>query len=151
MSEDSKPEARDAVDEIDELRRIVLLDGQTTKQPTIFRCPNPECVPKKFDRVTGQPHRFFDFESDQPVCPKCGLGAPHVAKRALIHFLLRDPAGPIQGEMGLRYKIACDHKREVIATTDNGEAGTGDLAACNCAGCLRFVGTKIRNSGSAIK
>lgn len=103
---------------------------QTTKQPTVFRCPNPECNESPLTQS------YFDFESDQPVCPKCGVGPPHVQKRSLIHLLVRDPRGQIEGQYGLRYRLACDVRRDYLATKLNGEAATGDPMAINCPGCL---------------
>lgn len=102
---------------------------QTTKQPVVWRCPNPECFDTDLDY-------FFEFKADEPVCPKCGLGPPAVQKRVLIHFLVRDSKGPIYGQMGLRYRMACDARRSYLATPTNGEAATGDPTSVNCPGCL---------------
>ena len=110
--------------------------GQTTKQPVVWRCPNPEC------RESALVHHF-DFESEYSECPKCGLQEPHVTKRALIHLLVRDNKGPIQGDLGLRFRMACDPPRWVLATMDNGEAATGDPAAANCPGCLKAFGEQL--------
>src|SRR5690606_39632828 len=63
---------------------------QTTKQPVIWRCPNPECRESNLAN-------YYEFESDYPECPKCKLGPPSVRKRVLIHVLVRDPKGPIAG------------------------------------------------------
>jgi len=104
-------------------------DQQTTKQPVWMRCPNPECCEK------GEP--YFDFQSDYPKCPKCSLGPPAVEKRALMHLLVRDPKGPVVGQLGLRYALACDKKRDYLATWRNGEAATGSPKDVNCPGCKK--------------
>ena len=122
---------------------VRFLGAQTTKQPVVWRCQNPDCLESNLDR-------FFEFESDECKCPKCGLGHPAVIKRALIHFLVRDAKGPIQGDLGLRYHIGCSPTRAYIGTIENGEAGSGDLAAVNCPGCLKAVGDSLKVNGLAI-
>lgn len=116
---------------------------QTTKQPVIWRCPNPECRESNLAN-------YYEFESDYPECPKCKLGPPAVRKRVLIHILVRDPKGPIAGQYGLRYRLACDPKRWQLATPTNGEAATGDIAAANCPGCLAAVGNALKSQGEPI-
>ena len=122
---------------------VRFLGGQTIKQPIVWRCQNPDCLESSLDR-------FFEFTGDECKCPKCGLGHPAVIKRALIHLLIRDNAGRIVGDRGLRYRLACDTKRAYVATRENGEAGTGDLAAANCPGCLKAIGETFRVNGLAI-
>ena len=115
---------------------------QTTKQPVVFRCPNPAC------KELG---KFFDFISSYPECPKCGLGPPGVQKRVLIHFLYPDPTGPVIGYMGLSSRMACDPPREVLATHTNGEAATDTPGEVNCPGCMKskvfqaIIKNKLRN------
>ena len=118
----------------------ILHPDQTTKQPVVWCCPNPECRESNLES-------YYAFESDNPECPKCGIEPPYVTKRVLIHFLLRDRKGPIVGQFGLRYKIACAPVRSFIATLTNGEASTGDIRAANCPGCLKVVGDKLIRSG----
>lgn len=115
---------------------------QTTKQPTVFRCPNPDCVEHRFQG-------YYDFESDEPICPKCGLGPPGVQKRSLTHLLVRDNrVGPIPGALGMRYYMACDPQRDFLATELNGEGASGDPAAVNCPGCMASAAYKAKhNSG----
>lgn len=109
---------------------------QTTKQPVVWFCLNGQC------QTTGP--GFFEFESDYPICPKCGCqGEPTIQKRVLIHYLMPDPKGPIKGSM-LRFKMACDPKRVDLATLTNGEAASGAIEAVNCPGCLKAVGREIR-------
>lgn len=114
---------------------IVLHPDQTIKQPVVWRCSNPYCIP------VGQ--MWFDFESDYAICPKCtSEGYPNVSKRSLIHLMLRDPKGPIKGVYS-RYRLACDASREQLATPTNGEAATDHFEAANCPGCLMAVGNKL--------
>lgn len=108
---------------------------QTTKQPVVFMCRNPECKESKFDI------QKFEFESDYPECPKCGSKPPTVQKRALIHYLSRDPMGEVQGNKGLRYRLGCDGHRVDLATERNGEAATDQAKLVNCPGCLKFLTT----------
>ncbi len=122
----------------------LVLEGQTLKQPVVWRCRNPEC--KEISTA-----RYYEFEGEYPECPKCKCGPPTVSKRALIHLLIRDNKGPIVGEFGLRWKMACDHKRVTLATEDNGEAASGDSSAINCPTCLSKVGRKCFVNGVALK
>lgn len=95
---------------------------RTAKQPLQWRCRNPVCR-----------HEFF---SDYAECPKCGgKKFPHVVLLTLIHMLLPDPSGPIQG-MFTRLRLACDGQREMITDRTNNEAATGVPAVVNCPGCL---------------
>lgn len=119
-----------------------VLGGQSTKYPVFWLCMNPDC--REHERGA------FVFRSDYPECPKCGCGAPTVQKRALVHLLLRNNKGPIVGDLGLRWELACDTKRDYLATIDNGEACTGDSRHVNCQACLKRVGTKVVVKGHAI-
>lgn len=101
---------------------------QTTKQPVWWMCANKSCR----NGLGG----LFEFESDYQECPKCGNKEyPIVQKRALIHLLLEDRKGPIQGET-CRYKIACSPQRETLATYKNGEAVSDNPKVINCPGCI---------------
>ncbi len=109
---------------------------RTENQPLDWICQNPDCREKPTDR-------FFQFRSDQPRCPKCtSFGPPAVQLVALVHLLVPDPQGPIAGQYR-RYYIACDPKREHIATVTNKEAGSDNLGAVNCPGC-QLVAEKLR-------
>lgn len=113
---------------------LVIHPDQTTKQPVVWRCLSDECK-------TDAP--WFEFESDQPRCPKCGSdGAPTVQKRVLIHLAIRNSRGPILGFKGERYAFACDPPRELLATMTNGEAISGQLNVVNCPSCLMAI-TKL--------
>lgn len=110
---------------------LVIHPDQSTKQPVTWCCLNPACQEKG---------KRYDFERDQPLCPKCGAdGYPIVQKRILIHFIVADPKGPIEGQFG-RFRMACDPPRELLGTHTNGEAASGEIAACNCPGCLKVIG-----------
>jgi hypothetical protein len=114
----------------------IILPQQTTRQPVIWLCKNPACK--------GSRERYFEFQSDYPTCPKCGLEFPAVEKKSLIHWLITDPRGHFPGEGGIRYRIACHKDRDWLATVNdkvkgtvaNGEAATGDIRSVNCPGCL---------------
>lgn len=105
---------------------------RTNRQPIRGYCLNPECREKSDD------DRFeFDVPHDRFACPKCGSDSPiSVGILALVHFLVRDPNGPIAGVQS-RYRFACDPKRSLLATPTNQEAASGDLRAVNCPGCLQ--------------
>lgn len=111
------------------LRTGMQHPDQTTQQPVVWRCPNPDCLNSSLDS-------WFEFESEYPTCPKCGLQPPAIQKRVLIHLVVMDTKGPIVGQLGLRYRMACSPRRVVLATHTNGEAATNDLAQVNCPGCL---------------
>lgn len=111
------------------MRTGVWHPSQTHRQPVVWRCPNPDCLENATDT-------WFDFESDYPTCPKCGLEPPAIQKRVLIHLLVADTKGPIMGSQGLRYHMACHPQRVILATATNGEAASNDPAQVNCPGCL---------------
>lgn len=134
-----------------------IATGQTLKQRVVWRCPNPACVenigimcPSDPLQLNQPGVKYFEFFGDYPECPKCGMGAPTVQKRALIHLLLRDAKGPIVGDQGFRWKMACDPRRTHLATENNGEAATGDSTCANCPGCLSAA-NGIVISGQQIK
>lgn len=97
-------------------------------------CYNPECIEPGVDRYE------FKVEHDRFCCPKCGANkGPLVGLLVLTHWIARDPKGPIEGEGGLRYKLACDTKRAYLATFTNMEAATPVLEIVNCPGCLKVA------------
>lgn len=57
----------------------------------------------------------------------------------LTHLLIRDIRGPIHGDMGLSYRLACHASRAYLATVSNLEAATGDPQFCTCPGCLKVA------------
>lgn len=119
---------------------------QTDRQPVWWECFNPECLPDKRNH-----RKRFVFQSDYGECPKCKSGQPTVSKRVLIHFLVANPKGEISGEHGKRYSIACDLKRYHVATPANGEAGSGDIRAVNCPGCIKAVKSVAVANGYNLK
>lgn len=131
---------------VNQKQRMLDLSGQTLKQPVVWRCINPMCVPPG--------ERYFEFTSDHDRCPKCTMGPPCVYKKALIHMMIQDPKGPIRGDLGIRYRIVCDPKRTYLATAKNGEAVTVDTNAINCPGCIKTLqeyADRIKGSGFFLK
>lgn len=114
---------------------ILIPRDRTKRQPARGYCYNPEC------REDSDQDRFeFDVEHDRFCCPKCGNDRPPgVGLLVLTHLMIRDPSGPIHGDMGQNYMLACDQKRAYLATVTNLEAATGDPAYCNCPGCLKVA------------
>lgn len=103
---------------------------RTEKQPVVWTCSNPKCV---------ENHKIFAFQSDKPVCPKCGCdGPPAIQMRGLIHLLAPHPQGKMKGRYA-RYNLACDAKRTYITCGDNNEGGSDNVDAVNCPGCLAFA------------
>ncbi len=115
------------------MSKVFIPEDRTQKQPVTCICRNPECLESSEDE-----HFKFTTEHSQIACPKCGADrAPMVAVLALVHFLTRDPKGPIVGYGGLKYAFACAEKRAYLATMTNQEAATGDIRSVNCPGCLK--------------
>ena len=114
---------------------ITIPRDRTTRQPARGFCFNPECLEDSDN------DRFeFDVEHDKFCCPKCGNNRPPgVGLLVLTHLLIRDNKGPIHGDMGLSYRLACHKDRAYLATVTNMEAATGDPEFCNCAGCLKVA------------
>lgn len=110
-------------------------DQQTTKQPVFWFCSNPDCRANPLEK----PSEMFKFERDEPKCPKCTSGPPVVHKMALIHLVVPDQNGQIFGDQKRRFILACDPKRDYIATRRNGEAGSGDPNCITCPGCIALV------------
>jgi len=123
---------------------IVIPGDRSVKQPSFGVCINLDCREKSTDE------RFvFQVDDDHFCCPKCGADKPPIAGLlAQIHFLIRDPKGPIEGAGGICYRLACDDKRAYLATHTNQEATTGKLAAANCVNCLAKANRlKLKRSG----
>jgi hypothetical protein len=54
--------------------------------------------------------------------------------------------GPIIGDGGLRYRIACDQSRAYLATVTNLEAATDNPKIVNCPGCRKeAIKQKLNN------
>ncbi len=103
---------------------------RTEKQPVIAICRNPEC------REDGKQFEFF-VTDDHFCCPKCGANRePMLALKVLIHLLVPHPQGPIQGQGGKKFVIACDDRRAYLATVTNKEAATGSPLLANCPTCI---------------
>ena len=118
---------------------ILIPRDRTTRQQARGYCLNPEC------REDSDQYRFeFDVEHDKFCCPKCGNDRPPgVGLLVLTHLLIRDRKGPIHGDMGQSYRLACHKDRAYLATVSNLEAATGDPQFCNCPGCLK-VATEMK-------
>lgn len=102
----------------------------------LWRCQNRECG---ID-TGGMPS--FEFESDLPVCPKCGIDKRRPEYRnsivalVTIHFHMPDKRGPDIGT-GSRYRIGCGGSM-------SGKRATGDATQVNCPECKKTV--EYRNS-----
>lgn len=120
---------------------IIIPGDRTTKQPARGFCYNPAC------RELSTDERFeFTVDHDRFACPKCGASGPPLAGLlVLIHLLVPHKAGHLIGTGGVRYMLACDETRAYVATVTNQEAGSGDLAAVNCPGCLAAAQGNVRS------
>lgn len=114
---------------------------RTRKQPAKAFCKNDEC------RVNGGEFHF-EADHDEPVsCPKCSAKTgPIVGVLTLVHLLIKDDTGPLQGSGGLRYSIECDPERKYIATETNNEAASSVLEAVNCPMCI--AESKVRQQST---
>lgn len=112
--------------------QVVIPDDRTIKQPVVARCLNLACAEKG---------RNFEFATEGDVkCPKCGeTEGPMIQLLCLVHFMVRDKMGPIEGVNGSHWRIACDHKRSLIATETNLEAASDQLDSVNCPGCRKIA------------
>lgn len=118
---------------------IVIPNERTHKQKNYAFCCNPACAEE------GQEFRF-EIENTLSPCPKCGAyEAPMVGILAKVHLLVTDRNGPIKGQGGIRYRIACDHtgKRNYISTETNHELATGDRKTANCLDCLKVASPEL--------
>lgn len=115
--------------------RVTPPADRTCKQPVRAYCANPQCW------EMAERGRFeFEVEHGEVTCPKCGANEPPmIGLLVLVHLLLPDPRGPINGAGGIRYRIACDEHRAYLATTTNKEAATGAVEAANCGQCLKVA------------
>lgn len=79
----------------------------------------------------------FSSEETKPICPKCGY-ANAIRRVTLVHLLVQDLKGPIQGD-GANYRVACgkDHKLVLNAT--------GEPLAANCPKCLATISSQVSN------
>lgn len=78
----------------------------------------------------------LDFEDERPLelvrCPRCSRGCPAVAPRVHVHFLYPDPAGPVVGQYGLTYRVACKPDLAVL----NGMPASDFVPVVTCPRCL---------------
>lgn len=103
---------------------------RSTRNTCVGFCRNPKC------RVDGNQFKF-EVRHHHIVCPKCGANQePMVGLITLIHFLVQVDGGPLRGQGGIPYALACDEKRAYLATISNDEAATGDIDVANCPQCL---------------
>lgn len=92
-----------------------------------FRCQNANCSEDRHGRL------IFDFEANEPVCPKCGCDArdPRYADTVIqlevIHF---DPPDERLAGKGKNI-LACNPRRRVGATV----RASGDPTVVNCPAC----------------
>lgn len=109
-----------------------------------FRCINPEC-----STVTNGGSPKFDFDAEEPVCPKCGsdartdMGRMRVCALAVIHYLRIDPAGNIRTPAGPR-SLACNPEAKALPTRrvkdsrgrwQNESFATGEPESVTCPAC----------------
>lgn len=97
-------------------------------EPVLMRCL--VCSAKKNARI--------DFEGDINVqrCPACGAtGHPFISPIVRVHLIYEDPAGPIIGYAGVRFRCACDPAKIMTAAMAHKEAMSGEAAAVNCSKC----------------
>lgn len=85
-------------------------------------------------KVPGLKGHFKEFEADAPVCD-CGNAGSGVVPLVDVHFLVADDAGQIEGHDGQRYRVACDPKRDVLATFAEHYAASDVARAVSCPSC----------------
>jgi len=114
---------------------IAIPRDRTDRQQAKGYCMNPQCLEDSASQ------RFeFPVNHDHYACPKCGNDQPPgVGLLVLTHLLVSDPKGRIQGDMGQRFRFACDVKRGHLATLTNLEAVTGMPEFVSCLGCLAEI------------
>lgn len=83
---------------------------------------------------------FHEWEGDLPVCPQCHAGEGLVVPLVDVHWLILDAQGQIEGVHGLRYRVACDPARSVLATQTENYAGTDVIQAVTCPACRTVAG-----------
>ena len=96
-----------------------------------FRCYNPKC---------GYPPRYYEFEADAPVCPKCGLiGGRGIHPLTDVHFLVMGH-GPLMGQFGA-HRVACEPERPHLATHPQDDYAASDMP--DAVTCPRCRGTDV--------
>lgn len=73
----------------------------------------------------------LEFVAHEPKCPRCGMAGANCVPLVRIHYLAPDPAGPIVGSEGLRYRMACSPN---YANPD-GRPCTGEPLQVTCEAC----------------
>lgn len=124
---------------------IIIPDDRTSKQPATGYCLNPTCAP------SGQLRFDFPLKHNRLGCPKCGANKPPlVGLLVLVHYLIANPLGEIEGMWGRRFSLGCDEIRAYLATTSNLEAATASIEAVTCPGCLKAA-KKIKGKNNSHK
>ncbi len=81
------------------------------------------------------PGEFHHFESDKPVCDRCGQSTG-VQVLVDVHFLIADPRGELLGSHETRWRLACDRKRDHYAKhTEDTFSCTPDPRVVTCPSC----------------
>ena len=114
--------------------QVLIPEDRTLKTPSRGFCRNPEC------QEPGTSRFEFTVEHAEIECPKCKANrSPMIGLLSLTHLLVLDPQGMVEGELGKRYKIACDTTRAYLATLTNAEAATDNIDVYNCPGCAQYI------------
>lgn len=127
-------------------KKPTIPEDRTQKQPVSCFCRNPDCV-----EIPGGMFFVFQHEHSHVECPKCGATeAPMVGVFVITHYMAKLPKrGQIVGVGGLRYTVACDEKRNYLATATNMEAASDQIEAVTCPGCLEAIRTKKVDTSKA--
>lgn len=71
-----------------------------------------------------------DFTGIVPECPHCHAGPPAVLPVTLVHWLYRDAEGPLVGQYGWRWRLACQPRQASLI-----EPASDQPIAVTCPAC----------------
>ena len=109
---------------------MLVPENRTVAQPVVAICRNTNCKLTDF---------YVSDRSKHVTCPGCGNNKA-IAIQQLIHVLVPDRAGKIQGGSGGMYSVECDPDLTVMGDL---ETLTGSIEAANCPQCLKEYKERI--------
>jgi hypothetical protein len=86
--------------------------------------------------VCNQPHGR-EFEAREGECPECGARAPAVVQLTLVHFIHQKKGGPVGGQHGRRWAMACQPDKPNQNFKHAPQPMSPEPSAVTCPACIQ--------------